>query len=307
MTHDKNTDSKNIQLFDPFEISIPIPRLTTITTTVPTTKTSTASITNNNLEESITTRSFLEKDKKIYNTVPSRPTAKSTESPSTKLYNVKHWKKYNRTPSRSTTTRVTTSSIGHNEVEPDHDHTVEDYLDAFPIHSNDDPADNDNSSYNDNPSKNKDSIEYPDINNTKIPDYYGEYSNSRDDKIDIFDINDNDYYYDTEDYPGGSANSDTSNKDLIDNKFAIAYPDTSINPITDYYIDYSNQSEYDDNIDTNNYVTYSEYYSDTEDYQHEENSCPGSLKTCLLSCTPVLYIRQAAYKICVNQCLTRCT
>ena len=34
--------------------------------------------------------------------------------------------------------------------------------------------------------------------------------------------------------------------------------------------------------------------------------CPGSLRDCLDACSPVVSINQAAYKICVNECLDRC-
>ena len=34
--------------------------------------------------------------------------------------------------------------------------------------------------------------------------------------------------------------------------------------------------------------------------------CPGSLRECLDACSPVVAINQAAYKVCVNECLDRC-
>lgn len=53
-------------------------------------------------------------------------------------------------------------------------------------------------------------------------------------------------------------------------------------------------------------------YSQYEDYNGNEKEsftltgCPGTLRDCLSSCNVVLSINQAAYKICVNECLDRC-
>jgi len=39
----------------------------------------------------------------------------------------------------------------------------------------------------------------------------------------------------------------------------------------------------------------------------ESSSCPGSLRDCLTACSPVISINKVAYKLCVNECLERCS
>jgi len=82
-------------------------------------------------------------------------------------------------------------------------------------------------------------------------------------------------------------------------------PTTSFKP-SDFYNNYSSdysllQYDYtsDNNDDFNNY----DYDSSPIDY----SECPGSLGECLSACSPVASIRQTAYKICVNECLDRCS
>jgi len=44
-----------------------------------------------------------------------------------------------------------------------------------------------------------------------------------------------------------------------------------------------------------------------QDYTDESSLCPGSLRECLTACSPVININQVAYKLCVNECLERCS
>ena len=53
-------------------------------------------------------------------------------------------------------------------------------------------------------------------------------------------------------------------------------------------------------------VYYDDYSASEADYDYSMTGCPGSLRECLDACTPVVRINQAAYKICVNECLERC-
>merc|ERR1719323_3004176 len=48
-------------------------------------------------------------------------------------------------------------------------------------------------------------------------------------------------------------------------------------------------------------------YVDYPDYSPVPSSCPSSLAECVSSCAPVLAIQQRAYKLCVNECLERCS
>merc|ERR1712228_311235 len=43
------------------------------------------------------------------------------------------------------------------------------------------------------------------------------------------------------------------------------------------------------------------------DYAPVPPTCPSSLAECISSCAPVLAIQQRAYKLCVNECLERCS
>ena len=42
-------------------------------------------------------------------------------------------------------------------------------------------------------------------------------------------------------------------------------------------------------------------------YKDESSSCPGSLRECLTACPPLININQVAYKVCVIECLERCS
>jgi hypothetical protein len=48
-------------------------------------------------------------------------------------------------------------------------------------------------------------------------------------------------------------------------------------------------------------------YVDYPDYSPVPSTCPSSLAECISSCAPVLAIQQRAYKLCVNECLERCS
>jgi len=48
-------------------------------------------------------------------------------------------------------------------------------------------------------------------------------------------------------------------------------------------------------------------YADYPDYSPVPATCPSSLAECISSCAPVLAIQQRAYKLCVNECLERCS
>merc|ERR1719323_1809124 len=48
-------------------------------------------------------------------------------------------------------------------------------------------------------------------------------------------------------------------------------------------------------------------YVNYPDYSPVPSSCPSSLAECVSSCAPVLAIQQRAYKLCVNECLERCS
>lgn len=50
-----------------------------------------------------------------------------------------------------------------------------------------------------------------------------------------------------------------------------------------------------------------EYLDDYPDYSPVPATCPSSLAECISSCAPVLAIQQRAYKLCVNECLERCS
>ena len=54
------------------------------------------------------------------------------------------------------------------------------------------------------------------------------------------------------------------------------------------------------------YTDYTDYTASEADYDYSMTGCPGSLRECLDACSPVVRINQAAYKICVNECLERC-
>ena len=61
--------------------------------------------------------------------------------------------------------------------------------------------------------------------------------------------------------------------------------------------------DYDYDFTESDYSSYPEE-EESADYP---NSCPSSLQECVASCSPVLAIQQIAYKLCVNECLDRCT
>ena len=81
----------------------------------------------------------------------------------------------------------------------------------------------------------------------------------------------------------------------------LDYPDyPSHSP--DYTQDYQDyQDEDEDTVDSR------DYSPDYSDYSPVSSSCPSSLSLCVSSCSPVLQIQQRAYKLCVNECLDRCT
>ena len=85
---------------------------------------------------------------------------------------------------------------------------------------------------------------------------------------------------------------------------------TTTTQLADIYHDYNYDYHYYDfssnsvGEDTNN-----EDRVDPDQPEIESDSltgCPGSLRECLDACSPVVNINQAAYKICVNECLERC-
>merc|ERR1712083_77395 len=79
---------------------------------------------------------------------------------------------------------------------------------------------------------------------------------------------------------------------------------SSESPVYEYYDLYDDgfeDSEYDDN-----HISSVDDDYEKDDYDHLP-LCPGSLRECLTSCSPVNNISQVAYKLCVNECLERCT
>jgi hypothetical protein len=70
----------------------------------------------------------------------------------------------------------------------------------------------------------------------------------------------------------------------------------------DFYNDYPSDAVADDV--SSDYLDYDEYHTDDSD---PSSSCPGSLRKCLTACSLVITINQVAYKLCVNECLDRCS
>ena len=73
--------------------------------------------------------------------------------------------------------------------------------------------------------------------------------------------------------------------------------------------DYAYYDDYNSNqVDSSDYSDYEVYedYNGNEKESFSLTGCPGTLRDCLSSCNVVLSINQAAYKICVNECLDRC-
>jgi len=87
--------------------------------------------------------------------------------------------------------------------------------------------------------------------------------------------------------------------------------ETTENPTThfkpsNFYNNYSSDYsllQYDYTSDNTDDFNSYDYDSSPFDY----SECPGSLGECLSACSPVASIRQTAYKICVNECLDRCS
>jgi len=83
--------------------------------------------------------------------------------------------------------------------------------------------------------------------------------------------------------------------------------------VYDYYQgeDYVAYDDNDVDDDYDNVKNHNSINAVSEDYNlddtEESPSCPGSLRECLTACSPVININQVAYKLCVNECLERCS
>ena len=79
----------------------------------------------------------------------------------------------------------------------------------------------------------------------------------------------------------------------------------------DLYDDYPSDGVAEDV--SRDYLDYDEFQHDypQDDYPQDNSdtssTCPGSLRECLTACIPVITINQVAYKLCVNECLDRCS
>jgi len=71
---------------------------------------------------------------------------------------------------------------------------------------------------------------------------------------------------------------------------------------------------YDNNSDNFLYDDFAEAADDDDvddlyinDANDPSQLCPGNLKECINACSPIVRINQVAYKMCVNECLDRCS
>merc|ERR1712192_178942 len=70
----------------------------------------------------------------------------------------------------------------------------------------------------------------------------------------------------------------------------------------DYDLHYPDEDE-----DARHHVVPEYEYDAYPDYSPAPATCPSSLAECVSSCAPVLAIQQRAHKLCVNECLERCS
>jgi len=99
----------------------------------------------------------------------------------------------------------------------------------------------------------------------------------------------------------------------VESDYDYQYYDFNTNTVdkTDYNHDerkvYTNDDETEDYPYKNDISEYTDDFGNDYDYSDTSvHGCPGSLRECLDACSPVISINNAAYKICVNECLDRC-
>merc|ERR1712106_773558 len=101
-----------------------------------------------------------------------------------------------------------------------------------------------------------------------------------------------------------------STKATLETSTTLSFSPRILNEDSDYVY---HDSDYD-YLHTNNVedIAYDENHINTVENLPHDNpdqspTCPGSLRECLTACSPVISISKVAYKLCVNECLDRCT